>query len=124
MRDEVERTLSALKLSDEYAAAGQLARVYAAQLDSAEAAERAADRVLSDARRTGADDETIEALQSLRAKLSARQTIANIGPRLAELLGRLLATPKDAGSDKPATPETTPAARTGSLAMLRGGKSG
>jgi hypothetical protein len=124
MSDEVERTLSALDLDDEFAAAAALARVYAGQLDSARDAEKAADRVLTAARRQGEDDETVEMIQALRAKLSARQTVVNIGPRLAELLGRLLATPKDAGASKPVDTQSRPATRTGSLAMLRGGKTG
>lgn len=123
MRDEVQVTLNALELPDKHRAAGALSLVYADQLDSAAAAERAADFVLAAAIREGVDEDVQELIQTLRAKLAARSTIANIGPRLAELLGRLLATPKDAGvtADKP---EPLRPAKTGSLAMLRGGKTG
>jgi hypothetical protein len=122
MRAEVDVTLAELELPPEHRAAGALARLYADQLDSAEAAERAADGALTAALKLGADAETAELIQSLRSKLSARQTVVNIGPRLAELLGRLLATPKDSGaSSKPRTPAAT---KPGSLALLRGGQTG
>lgn len=117
----VEATLDALDLDDAHGAAAELAKVYAGQLDSAEAAEAAADRVLRRAELEAAEPEVFEMLQTLRSKLAARTTIANIGPRLESLLGRLLATPKDAGAgSKPAAP--APAnhpAPTGSLARLR-----
>jgi hypothetical protein len=122
MRDEVDATLAALSHGDEYRAACALSRVYADQLDSAEAAERAADKALNLALELGADADTAELLQSLRSKLSARTTVANIGPRLAELLGRLLATPKDAGAT--AAPDKPKPVKAGSLALLRGGKTG
>jgi hypothetical protein len=125
MRDEVETTLSALTLPNSYRAAGALALVYADQLDSAAAAEHAADAVLRAARRADADEDTIESIQALRSKLSARTAIATIGPRLAELLGRLLATPKDAGASTPANTNPAPkAAKAGALTVLRGGKTG
>lgn len=123
MSDEVGRTLDALDLSDEHAAAAALARVYADQLDSADRTERAADAAISLAIRSGADADVTELLQTLRGKLAARATVANIGPRLAELLGRLLATPKDAAAGKPAAAPPK-AAPSGALALLRGGKVG
>lgn len=121
MRDELDVTLNELDLADQHRAAGALARLYADQLDSADAAERAADFVLRAAQGGPEDTETIELIQALRAKLSARQTVANIGPRLAELLGRLLATPKDSGAVSPDKPKPS---KVGSLALLKGGKTG
>lgn len=125
MRDDVEVTLSALDLADEHRAAGALALVYADQLDSAAQSERAADYVLKTARESGAEDDVFELIQALRSKLSARTAIATIGPRLAELLGRLLATPKDSGASAPSTAPATPhGSKPGALEMLRGGKTG
>lgn len=126
MIDEVDRSLAALDLDDAHAAAAALARVYAGQLDSAEAAERAADRLITRALRADVEPEIEEALSALRSKLAARATIATIGPRMETLLGRLLATPKDAGvGSKPAPNAGGPRPATaGALALLRGGKSG
>jgi hypothetical protein len=123
MLAEVATTLTALDLPDEHAAAAALARIYAGQLDSAEATERQADRALTAALADGVDTDTAELLQTLRSKLAARTTVANIGPRLESLLGKLLATPKDAGAT--AAPAEAPRAATpGALSLLRGGKSG
>lgn len=122
MRDELEVTLEELDLPAEHRAAGALARLYADQLDSAANAERAADRVLTAAEHGESDSETLELIQSLRAKLSARQTVANIGPRFAELLGRLLATPKDSGTG--VKPDAAKPTKAGSLALLRDRKTG
>jgi hypothetical protein len=120
MADELDRTLAALGLDDEFAAAAALARLYAGQLDSAAAVERQAGRVLREAIRAGVDPELREELEALRRQVAARATIANLGPRFESLLGRLLATPKDAGSGKPAAPAEPPtAAKTGALANLR-----
>lgn len=126
MSDELDRTLAALDLAAEHAAAAALARVYADQLDSAAATERQADRALKAALSGDVEPEVQEILTNLRSKLAARNTVASIGPRLAEILGRLLATPKDAGAAKPTTVvESGPRPVTGgSLALLRGGKSG
>ncbi len=120
MTAAVDTTLEALDLDDDHAAAAALARLYAGQLDSAEAAERAADRVLRLAEAEASDPEVFELLQTLRAKLAARTTIVNIGPKLESLLGRLLATPKDAGAGaKPAAEDKRHPAPTGALARLR-----
>lgn len=125
MRTAVDATIEALDLDPEHAAAAALARVYAEQLDSAAAAEAAADRVLRLAEREATEPEVFEMLQTLRSKLSARAAIANIGPRLESLLGRLLATPKDAGTGrKPAAVDKRHPEPTGALALIRGGKSG
>jgi hypothetical protein len=120
MRHEVDQTLKALDLAPEYRAAGALARLYADQLDSAVAAEKAADRVLAAVEHGESDTDLVDLVKTLAQKLGARATVANIGPRLAELLGRLLATPKDSGATgKPDQPKP---AKAGSLALLRGGK--
>lgn len=120
MTTAVEETLGELDLGVEHRAAAELARVYADQLDSAEAAEHAADRVLRLAEQEATEPEVFELLQTLRSKLAARTTIANIGPRLESLLGKLLATPKDAGAGvKPAGAPANHPAPTGALARLR-----
>lgn len=125
MTTDVETTLTALDLPKEHQAAAGLARLYAEQLDSAAAAEAAADRVLHLALAGGSEPEVVELVQTLRSKLAARATVANIGPRLESLLGRLLATPKDAGAgQKPAAVDEKRPATPGALALLRGGKSG
>lgn len=119
MTEELDRTLRALDLDDEFRAAAKLARVYAEQLDSAAAAERYADSVLRHAYRQPDAGDLAEEVSALRAKLGARTCVATIGPKLEALLSRLLATPKDAGAAKPAAPAGPPAAKTGALAQLR-----
>lgn len=119
MRTAVDTTLEALDLADDHAAAAALARLYAEQLDSAEAAEAAADRVLRLAEREATEPEVFEMLQTLRSKLSARATVATVGPKLESLLGRLLATPKDAGAKAKPVEDNRHPAPTGALARLR-----
>lgn len=120
MATDVETTLTALDLPKEHQAAAGLARLYAEQLDSAGSAERAADQVLAAAYASHDEPDTLELIQTLRSKLAARTTVANIGPRLESLLGRLLATPKDAGAgQKPTAVDEQRPATPGALALLR-----
>lgn len=125
MKTAVDTTIEALDLPAEHEAAAALARLYAEQLDSAHAAEAAADRVLRLAEMEATEPEVFELLQTLRSKLAARTAIANLGPRLESLLGRLLATPKDAGATaKPSPADNRHPAPTGALARLRSVPSG
>lgn len=117
MIDSVDATLAAIDDSDDsddskrLAAACELARTYARQLDQAAIVRVSADKALRAAEKTG-EDALIEQVSALRAKLGERECVDRLGARLHALLVELQATPKS----RPA--RTTP--RTGgALAGLR-----
>lgn len=91
----VQATLAALDLSDEDAAAGRLAEVYAREMDDARWVEVAADRILRRVAKDGAaDDELFDEVRALRNKLAAQVTLATLGPKLHDVLTSLGASPK------------------------------
>lgn len=110
--EAVDATLGALSLADEDAALAELTRLYARQVDQAAAVRSAADRALRDAEREG-DEELIEQVRALRAKLSERDTLDRIGQRVHAALIELQATPKQ----RPARPAAP--AGGGALGKLR-----
>lgn len=112
MIDALDTTLAALEPGDVDAAAAELARLYARQLDQAAAIRAQADKTLRAAEREG-DDALIEQVAALRAKLGERECVDRIGARFHALLAELLATPKS----RPA--KTAAPASTGALGKLR-----
>ncbi len=114
--DAVESTLAALDLPPVHAAAVELARAYADELDGAAAWRARADRAVQTAREQLGDDSALyEEVTALRAKLSERTALAVIGKQQHALLAELLATPKA----RPAA--AAPPASGGALSVLRGG---
>lgn len=93
MRDEISVTLGELHLGPVHSGASELALLYARQLDTAAAVRAQADRALAKAYESG-DPDLIEEMVSLRAKLSERDCVNQIGRGLMLLLDRLNATPK------------------------------
>jgi len=112
MLDEVDATIAALPVEDIDAAALELARTYARELDGAAAWRARADKAAREARGTGDEEHAAEA-EALRAKLSERAALVQVGKLLHALLAELNATPKARGVVK------APAAKTGKLAELR-----
>jgi hypothetical protein len=112
MLNEVNQTIDALQLEDADAAALELARTYAQELDGAAAIRARADKAVKEARLRG-DDEHIAEVEALRAKLSERAALVQIGRLLHALLAELNATPKARGGFKP------PPSKTGTLHRLR-----
>lgn len=112
-----DTTLAALDLTDVEAAASELARRYAAEIDGAAAwrarADRAARSVLDE---HGPESALYEEVEALRAKLAERTALAGIGKLLHALLAELCATPKSRGGARP------PAPKAGRLHALRGGR--
>jgi hypothetical protein len=91
----ITETLDALDLLPEDAAAAQLARRIAQQLDDSAFAERAADKVLRAVVDRGlVTGEEMEALDALKRKLSARTAVADLAPKLLAVLIELGATRK------------------------------
>lgn len=97
MATAVAATLDALNehAAPADAATHQLAARYARELDNAEWIGRGAEKII---RMVEEDPDTdidlLQAVQALRNKLSARQTLADLGPKLTALLVELGATPK------------------------------
>lgn len=89
----VAASLAALNLPPEDEAAARLADAYARALDSAAGMESAARKVLHDAA-NGDDPDLLAQVQALVQAVSARKTLAEIGPKLKDLLVELGATPK------------------------------
>lgn len=112
MLEHVNLTLTELKLDPQDAAAQELCRTYARELDGAAAVRARADKAVKEARLRGDDEHTAE-VEALRAKLSERSALVQIGNLLHKLLAELQATPKARGGLKPA------AAKTGTLHRLR-----
>jgi len=119
VRSAVDATLAALELEDADAAAAELARELAEEIDRARIAERVADHAIRDL-----DDditgETEELIRALKAKVSHRDAIVRCGQRLEAVLVQLQATPASR-----AKAGSAPASFAGgALTALRGGKAG
>jgi hypothetical protein len=99
MLNEVNQTIAALTLEDADAAALELARTYARELDGAAAIRARADKAVKEARLRGDDEHTAE-VEALRAKLSERAALVQVGKLLHLLLAELNATPKARGGAK------------------------
>jgi hypothetical protein len=112
MLNEVNQTIDALQLEDADAAALELARTYAQELDGAAAIRARADKAVKEARLRGDDEHTAE-VEALRAKLSERAALVQVGKLLHALLAELNATPKARGGFK------APPSKTGTLHRLR-----
>jgi hypothetical protein len=112
MLSEVDQTIAALTLEDADAAALELARTYARELDGAAAIRARADKAAKEARLSG-DDEHAAEVEALRAKLSERSALVQVGKLLHALLAELNATPKARGGFK------APPSKTGTLHRLR-----
>lgn len=112
MLDSVEETLAALTLDAQDAAAQELCREYARELDGANHWRARADKAVKEARLRGDDEHTAE-VEALRAKLSERAALVQVGNLLHKLLAELNATPKARGGAKPAP------SKTGTLHRLR-----
>jgi hypothetical protein len=112
MLNEVDQTIAALQLEDSDAAALELARTYARELDTAAAIRSRADKAVKEARLRGDDEHTAE-VEALRAKLSERAALVQVGKLLHLLLAELNATPKARGGFK------APPSKTGTLHRLR-----
>jgi hypothetical protein len=112
MLNEVDQTITALHLEDADAAALELARTYARELDTAAAIRARADKAVKEARLRG-DDEHAAEVEALRAKLSERAALVQVGKLLHALLAELNATPKARGGFK------APPSKTGTLHRLR-----
>jgi len=125
MATAVAATLGAL---DEHstsadAATHQLAVKYARELDGAEWIGRTAEKII----RLVEDDpeteiDTLQAVQALRNKLSARQTLADLGPKLTALLVELGATPKARAAMVKAAGGGSSVPSTSKLSALRAGR--
>jgi hypothetical protein len=100
MLNEVDATIAALTPEDVDAAAVELARSYARELDGAAAIRARADKAAKEARLSG-DDEHAAEVEALRAKLSERAALVQVGNLLHKLLAELNATPKARGGVKP-----------------------
>lgn len=87
----VHASLAALSLPPTDLAAAKLAEKYAREIDAAAGAAAHADRVLSG---MDPEHEVYEAVKQLRARLSYRSALENLGPKLEAVLGDLGATPK------------------------------
>ena len=103
MLNEVDQTIAALTLEDADAAAVELCRTYARELDGAAAVRARADKAVEGARLRGDDEFALE-VDALRAKLSERAALVQVGKLLHALLAELQATPKARGGFKPAAP--------------------
>jgi hypothetical protein len=112
MLEHVDQTIAALALEDADAAALELARTYARELDTAAAIRARADKAVKEARLRGDDEHTAE-VEALRAKLSERAALVQVGKLLHLLLAELNATPKARGGFK------APPSKTGTLHRLR-----
>lgn len=98
----MDATIAALGPTEMDAAAVELARIYARQIDQAAAIQARADKALRSAEKSG-DEALIEQVAALRAKLGERECVDRIGARFHALLVELQATPKArSGAAKPA----------------------
>lgn len=89
----VAETLSNLELSGEDLALSRLAQTYAEQIDRAAGAAAGADRVLREIDQ-GEDPDLYEMVSALKAKLSERAAVSDLGPKLLAALDALGASPK------------------------------
>lgn len=94
--NSLEETITALAAQEIDAAAIELARIYARQIDQAAAISAKADKVLREVEK-GGDDALIEQVSALRAKLTEKECVERIGARFHALLVDLQAVPKARG---------------------------
>lgn len=94
--ESLDITIAALDPVEIDAAAVELARVYARQLDQAAIIANRAEKAVREARKTG-DDVLVEEMAALRAKLGEKECVDRIGARFHALLAELKATPKARG---------------------------
>jgi len=99
LTESLDVTISALDPADIDAAAVELARLYARQLDSAAIVAARAEKALRQAKTHG-DEALIEEVEALRAKLGEKECVDRIGARFHALLAELKATPKARGDGK------------------------
>lgn len=100
LSDSLDATIAALDPEEIDAAAVELARIYARQLDQAAAIQARADKALRSAEK-GGDEALIEQMAALRAKLGERECVDRIGARFHALLADLQAVPKARNGAKP-----------------------
>lgn len=101
LADSLDETIAALDPQEIDAAALELARIYARQLDQAAIVRVQAEKVARAAGKTG-DESLIEEMAALRAKLGERECVDRIGARFHALLVDLQAVPKARTGQKPA----------------------
>jgi hypothetical protein len=121
----ISATLRELDLADVDQGAAQLAVRIAQQLDDAQWAERVADKVL----RKIVDeavwpDETITAMEAVKAKLAARVAVSDLAPKLTAVLMELGGTPMSRAKLAKLTPKTDAPPDTGWLTAMQGGQRG
>ncbi len=121
LRAAVDQTLEAIDVAPEEAAAAELARQLASEIDDAATAERWATLAL---RQVADDDdpdaELEELIRGLKAKVSRRDALVRVGQRLEAVLVQLQATPAARGKAASAGPPRV----AGALTALRGGRTG
>lgn len=114
----VAETLDKLELGAEDRAVAKVAERYAREIDQADAAAAQAEKVL---RAIGDDPDLHELVSALKAKLSARVAVSDLGPKLVAALNELGASPKaraavgKGGASRGAN---------GKLAAIRAGRAG
>lgn len=106
----VATSLAALDLPPSDAALAALVRLYARQLDAAEARDARWERLLDKIERAD-DPDAYEALIIARGMLSTRATCDKIGSRLQIGLDALRATPRARPLAPPRAPDTSPLGR-------------
>lgn len=117
----VAETLQALHLGVTDQAAAKLAERYAVELDQAAAIAAHADRVLKLAGEAD-DPDLLEQVTALRNRLTARSCVADLGPKLAALLGELGATPMSAAKRARLLPSAEPDGDADWLTDMRQGR--
>lgn len=110
MAPAVEKTISALALPPSDAAQAALVRLFARQLDEAEARDARWERLLGRIERTD-EPEAYEALVIARGMLSSRAALDKIGARMQVGLDALRATPRARPLAPPRAPDTSPLGR-------------
>lgn len=117
----VDATVAALSTTPADAGIVHLAQLYAAELDGAAARRRQADRVVEAVRdELGEDSRLYEEVAALRAALSERRALLDVGRALHAALVELGASPKARGAKGGTAPRTGPS----TLQALRGGAVG
>ena len=113
MLEEIETTVAALEPEQVDAGAVELLRAYARELDGAAAWRARADKLAKAAALRDPESALAEEAEALRAKLSERTALVQVGRELHKLLAELQATPKSRGGVK------RPASGPSDLARLR-----
>lgn len=116
----VSEALAAIELEAEDVAVSKLAERYAREIDQADAAATQADKVL---RLINPEDnpDLFELVKGLKAKLSARVAVSDLGPKLLAALDSVGATPKARAARKGGA---AGAGKGGKLAALRANRAG